>query len=348
MSRLSMSVLLGCAVVLSACQGGDVVVNPSALDIQTLPPPPTAALMFTSDAWSSEPSGREVFAVDRSGAGLTRLTFCNTLGPCDYAEVSPARDRTRLMARRFRDLDDNGRIDPTEGAELAYVDLARGVEAATVAAGNFVTGVDWFSLGGVVLYTAQGPTRGASDLFRQDTDGQNIQGLGTTPAIDERLPRFDPTGRAAAFERLAADGRRVATLFFGSAQQFPLTEATAGEGTVDDGAYRVGSDANPTFSPSGGEVVFRRLRAVGSDGRGEWDIVIVPSSTLFGAERVIATGPAFRGAPDWSSDGIVFPESDPGSPLTRIVVVQPDGTGRDVPVTVPARVSSLRWLVPPS
>src|SRR5688572_15161415 len=102
MHRLSMKlVVLGSTLALVGCEGGEVPENQTAAAARTLAPPRTAALVFTSDAWSTAPAGREVFAVDRSGAALTRLTFCNdNAAPCDFADIAPAPDRVRLMARR--------------------------------------------------------------------------------------------------------------------------------------------------------------------------------------------------------------------------------------------------------
>ena len=66
------------------------------------------------------------------------------------------------------------------------------------------------------------------------------------------------------------------------------------------------------------------------------------------SETVIVTGPAFRDAPDWGSQGIAFAELDGAG--SRLVVVAPDGTNRRVPVTLPAgsSLSSVRWLAPPA
>ena len=62
------------------------------------------------------------------------------------------------------------------------------------------------------------------------------------------------------------------------------------------------------------------------------------------ALTTIVTGPAFRGAPDWGPKGILFPESDGTS--MRLVLVQPDGSGRQVLVTLGSSfdISYPRWL----
>jgi hypothetical protein len=59
----------------------------------------------------------------------------------------------------------------------------------------------------------------------------------------------------------------------------------------------------------------------------------------------LATGPGYRGAPDWGPRGIVFAEIDPTTGLNRIVTLAADGTRR-TPVTVApgAGLQFPRWL----
>jgi hypothetical protein len=61
---------------------------------------------------------------------------------------------------------------------------------------------------------------------------------------------------------------------------------------------------------------------------------------------VIATGPVYRGAPDWGSRGILFVETDAALSRSQLVLVQPDGSGRTVLRTEGAsgRMGSPRWL----
>ena len=108
--------------------------------------------------------------------------------------------------------------------------------------------------------------------------------------------------------------------------------------------YAVGSDADPDYSPDGRSVVFRRLTATGNGGLGTWDLM---TARLDGsALTTIVTGPAFRGAPDWGSRGIVFPETDAAAGAARLVLVQADGSGRQALVTLGSsfEISYPRWL----
>ena len=60
----------------------------------------------------------------------------------------------------------------------------------------------------------------------------------------------------------------------------------------------------------------------------------------------IATGAAYRGAPDWGKAGIVFVESDAAAGESRLVLVQPDGSGRRVIRTERLRLRDGRAAVP--
>ena len=46
--------------------------------------------------------------------------------------------------------------------------------------------------------------------------------------------------------------------------------------------------------------------------------------------QTIATGAVSVSAPDWGRSGIVFVETDAAQGKSRLVVVQPDGSGRRV------------------
>jgi hypothetical protein len=58
------------------------------------------------------------------------------------------------------------------------------------------------------------------------------------------------------------------------------------------------------------------------------------------------SGPAYRGAPDWGAQGIVFAEGDPATGAYSLVVVQPDGSGRRTVLSLGPGflLSNPRWL----
>ncbi|HXY42158.1 MAG TPA: hypothetical protein VEQ10_20955, partial [Vicinamibacteria bacterium] len=107
--------------------------------------------------------------------------------------------------------------------------------------------------------------------------------------------------------------------------------------------YVVGCDADPDFSPDGNSIVFRRLTGIGNGGLGTWDLMTMKSDGT--AQQVILTGAVYRGAPDWGKTGIVFVETDAAAELSRLVAVQPDGSGRQVLREEPAAfgMMSPRW-----
>jgi len=330
------------AAALGACSTNPG--NPFADSIQTLPPGPDAAVVFTTNSYAeSGGAPRELFAVEAGGGGLTRLTFCN-VDPrrCDTAEAAPASDRQRMaLLRVVDDTDGDGRLTAADGQSLLVSDLSRGVEGPLFPQSTNVGGVDWSHVGEVLVYSADG-TEGKDDLFRVDPNGQNNRNLTGTPAVRERRPRIDPSGSVAVYERIEADGKGRIFVFNSTQNQMPVTSGGPGTAALPGTLYVVGSDADPDYSPDGRSIVFRRLTDTGNGGLGTWDVLTVAADGS--GLAVLASGPAFRGAPDWGPQGILFAEMDTGT--SELVVIQPDGSGRRTIVSVPAgmEISHPRWL----
>jgi hypothetical protein len=314
---------------------------------RTLAPPTAAALLFTSAAWATQSgSGRELFAANADGSGVTRLTFCNDAAVCDTIEAAMASDRRRTEVRRVK--------ASTPGAALVYIDLQQSAEAEIIPGGAQVSGIDWSSQGDVLVYSAI-RVAGVDDLYRVDPNGQNAADLtcitsttpgtvGCDPTIRERRPRIDPTGNVAVYERIDATGRGQIYIFQNTMNKIPVTTGGTPGAALAGTPYVVGSDADPAYSPDGGSIVFRRLTALGNGGLGTWDVLTVHTDGT--GLAVLATGPLFRGAPDWGTAGIVFAETDAGAATTSLVVVRPDGSGRHVVLTqaLTFNLGFPRWL----
>jgi dipeptidyl aminopeptidase/acylaminoacyl peptidase len=320
--------------------------NPFANTSPTLAPSADANIVYTSNGYATLPgSPREIFAVGASGAGLTRLTYCNNdTRHCDTVEAAPAPDRVRTAERRVEtDTDKDGQLTPADGEALIVVDLARSVEGGLLPSAAKVSSIDWSPAGDVLVYAATGEG-GVEDLYRADPNGQNTRNLTSTPVIRERRVRIDPTGSSALFERIDASGKGQIWLFSSTGAQVALTTGGDGSEPLTGTPYVVGSDADPDYSPDGRSFVFRRLTGTGNGGQGTWDIM---TARLDGTGlTTIVTGPAYRGAPDWGAQGIVFPEVDLAAGASRLVIVQGDGSGRQVPVTLGSSfvISYPRWL----
>jgi hypothetical protein len=337
---------MGVVLLLAAWAAGCSKDYPNPFDNPnpTATPGPDAVLLVTSDAWSASPGApRELFAVSADGSQMTRLTFCNTAERvCDNSEVAIGRDPARVVLRRIpADSDLDGRLTPADGETVVYVDLERGVEASLLSSsGSGVSGLDWSPVDELLVFSGQ--TIGQpDDLFRMDVNGQNNRQLTLTPTVAERRPRIDPTGSVAVFERIAEGAGEV--WIFGSATSLlRVTQGgTPGEALPGTG-YRVGSDADPDYSPDGRLVVFRRMTALGQ-GRGFWDLLNVSVEGIgLGA---IAQGPRYRGAPDWGPLGIVFEEVDEEGRASLVVFSPEDGSRRTL-ATVGAgyTLSMPRWL----
>ena len=159
----------------------------------------------------------------------------------------------------------------------------------------------------------------------------------------ERHPRVDPSGSIAVFERIDATAKGEIWVFFTTQSQSRLTSGGAAGPALPQTPYVVGSDADPDYSPDGRAVVFRRLRALGDGRLGQWDVMTINSDGT--GLRTIATGAAYRDAPDWGPRGIVFSESGPDG-RSEIVIVDATGANRRAIVATGAgaELGTARWL----
>jgi hypothetical protein len=206
-----------------------------------------------------------------------------------------------------------------------------------------VSGADW-SPGEEVLYYSALGTNSMEDLYQITSNAQSNTNLTTTGTAGERRPRFNTGGTNLAFEHL--DGTTPGQIWI--ATSLGLRSVTTG-GTAGDALagtpYMVGSDADPTFSPDGRIVLFRRLTATGNGGLGFWDLMTMHLDQTDAVPQVLVTGQAFRGAPDWNTSGILFVETAPGSG-PQLVFLDPSTNARKTLMTAGAgfSIASPRWL----
>jgi hypothetical protein len=318
----------------------------SGIQIRSLPPPPNAAIVFTSGAWAGSPGApRELYSMGADGSEVTRLTFCNTPDQlCDTIEAASAPDRNRMIVRRIpTDSNADGRLTDDDGVGAYFVGLDRGTEAEIEGQTRAVSGVDWSRTGDLILYSMLGPSD-PDDIFRADPNGGNLTNLTQTAATRERRPRLDPNVTVAAYERIDSGSKGQIWLFQSLNAQQKVTSGGDGTEALAGTPYIVGGDADPVFSPDAQSIVFRRLRTTGNGGLGTWDLMTVHSDGTLPA--TIATGAVYRGAPDWGTRGIVFTEIDNAAGTASLVLLQPDGSGRQVLLTQSANValSYPRWL----
>jgi Tol biopolymer transport system component len=344
--RSAASLVVVCSLLLGCNQ---TYPNPFTNQQSSRLPPSQDSLVFASDLYASPPTGLlEVYSLSRTAGGTpTRLTFCNVgATPCSILEASFAPDRQRAALRQItNDTNGDGNLTPADGVALVFEDFSRSVQATLAPQTANVNGVAWSPLDGVIVYSANG-AGGNEDLFRIDTNGQNNTALTTTGTIRERRPRVDPTGTIAAFERIDSAGKGGIYVFDVNALEDLIDAGGPGSTPLPGTPYMVGADADPAFSPDGQTLVFRRLTGIGNSGLGTWDIMTVAlnSKTL----STVATGPLYRGAPDWGPNGILFVETDSALGASSIVLVQPDGSGRTTLFSPSPGVTLTgpRWLPP--
>jgi Tol biopolymer transport system component len=329
--RLSLAATIALA---AAC--GDDATNPFAIAANTHPPSADSVLFFVTGSWATDPGQpRELHASNADGSKVERLTGCTQAAtPCDFLQVAPAPDRTRLVAIRTTP-------DAAAGASTLYfMDLQRAVETL-IFPNRRIESVDYSPDGSFIVYSVLVEQSNQEDLFYALPNGSSDQNLTSTTDFRERNPRIDPYARTAVFEGIDTSGVSRIYLFGPTA----LTSGPAGGGLLPGTPYVVGADANPVLSPDSRFVAFRRLTGLGNGGLGTWDVLTLAGDGT-STPKVIATGPVFRGAPDWGSRGIVFVETDAAAARSQLVVVQPDGSGRTVLRTENSgyRMGAPRWI----
>ena len=233
------------------------------------------------------------------GSNPQQLTTCaRAAQPCDILQVAPSPDRVRVVAVRTTP-------DAEAGAQVLYfMDLSRSVESILLPRRR-VDSADWSQDGSFLLFASPNAQVGNEDLFTAQPDGTEEQNLTDSLSVRERRARLDPFGRTAVFERIDDAGVSRIYLF----RESPVTSGPATGPALPGTPYLVGADADPAFSPDGTLIVFRRLTGTGNGGLGTWDVIVI-SGAAGAVPRTIASGPAFRGAPDWGRDGILFVETD--------------------------------------
>ncbi len=323
------------ALMLAGCHKNSG--NPFEGTGSSKPPSANAQVLFASSSWSPDAGQpRELMALDADGTTLERLTSCATAAqPCEVLQFALSPDTTRAAVVRSL-------VDGAPGTSTLYfLDLSRSVEKLLFSSQR-VSFVDWSTDGSFLLYTSPGSQQtDIEDLYLSAPDGTNNQDLTQTADVRERNGRVDPQGQNAVYERIDSTGVGRIYLY----QQTPLTSGPATGPALPGTLYVVGGDADPDFSPDGVSIVFRRLTGIGNGGLGTWDLMTMKADGT--AQKVILTGGnVYRGAPDWGKTGILFVETDAAAELSRLVVVQPDGSGRKVLREEPmsSGMTSPRWV----
>ncbi len=317
----------GCSLIvvsvtswLAACHGNPN--NPFGR-VETHPPSPASVLVFVSSSWASDPGQpRELMAMNADGSSVERLTHCaDAAQPCDMLQVALSPDSTRVAAVRSAPGAKPG------ASALYFMDLSRAVEKLLFPS-KAVSSVDWSSDGSFLVYSSPGVgLSDVEDLYYCEPNAANDQNLTSTNTIRERSPRIDPLQRTAVYEQIDETG--VGRVYLYAQPAVALTSGPATGPALPGTQYVVGADADPAFSPDASRVVFRRLTGIGNGGLGTWDLVTVGSDGT-SLQPLLAGGSVYRGAPDWGKSGILFVETDAAAGTSKLMMVQPDGSGLKV------------------
>lgn len=305
------------------------------------PPGPDAILLYVSGAWADEPDApRELYALNSDGTTQQLTTCTQRSEPCDFLQVAPSSDPSRVVAVR-------GAIggDP-DATALFFADLGRSVETIILLSRR-VQAADWSFDDGIVAYSAGD----VENLGAVQPNGDEDRLLTETPFFRERYPRLAFDLSTATYEGLdSTPGKsRLYFLLGGEGEPEPITQGGPGTEVLAGTPYIVGSDSTPAFSPDQQSIVFRRLTGTGNGGLGTWDMLTTESnSTMDDPLPVSVGGGVYRGAPDWSvyNGRIVFVETDMTTGISSMVSILPDGTDRQVLHSEDAgfRMGAPRWI----
>jgi hypothetical protein len=218
------------------------------------------------------------------------------------------------------------------------MDLSRSVETI-IFPNRKVLSADYSPDASFVIFSAIAPQTTEEDLFYSQPNGQAEENLTQSLTVRERNPRVDPFARTAVFERIDESALAASTSTRAHALTGGRPTGPAPRNALRRGGRRRPHAASPTpwWSSSADR---HRTAALARP-----DLLTLRADGVV-KPVVIATGPLYRGAPDWGSRGILFVETDAAISRSQLVLVQPDGSGRTVLRTEDAgsRMGAPRWL----
>jgi Tol biopolymer transport system component len=182
----------------------------------------------------------------------------------------------------------------------------------------------WSADGSEILFLSTGNSRGGTDLYVMDLEGNIVRQLTDTVGISEGDPDWK-CGKVV-FTRLQS----LWMMDDDGTNQVELTDPP-GKGT-DVGVQFPLGDYDPNFSPDCSKIVFERLtgtgKTVGETNLGDYDLYVYDIAT--GTETDISQNGDGDLVPEWSKDNrIAFIHlTDVMKDIYDVYVISPDGSGR--------------------
>jgi len=329
--------------------------NPFTNLAGTFPPPVGTSLLVISNGGVSTTAPRDLYALGTNGGSPSPLTSCaEQASICDMLEVAPAPDHQHVaVIRNQLTATTLNTLAPTSQG-VWVMDLSRAIEGQILTTTVGVDNMQWTTQSSPLLFSAAG-TSGFDQVYDSSEDGTTVTNLTAqvttgTPVL-QRHPRFSVNG-VIAWEQ-SAPGQAISQIFgsISGSINSVNTQLTTGDTTLtptplSGTLYVVGSDADPCPSPTASLVVFRRLTGLGQTGVGDggnWDLMQVATDGT--GLTPIAADPAYRGAPDWGPNGILFVETPVGSTTTSLILLDNQGVRHTLMSQASfAPLQSPRWL----
>ncbi|HST85563.1 MAG TPA: Hsp70 family protein [Kineosporiaceae bacterium] len=312
------ALIVGVAVV-SRNWGDDQAGDPGSSPQQTRSAP-TGTTLPTSTALTPQQllvplksvSSWEIFLADTSVAGPVKQLTSDSGGDFSPA-LSP--DRRSVVFVHQEGTTRTLRVMAADGSGVRELFASVPAQCASVFRPA------WNPVDPTMLAVACIDQSGAAGLYLIRTDGKVLRQL---PVGQDRVddPAFSPDGKSVAYQAgpdSSFDGGSIFTLPINGDTPRQLTKVSAG------------TDADPTWSPDGTRIAFRRRQPDGTTS-GNFDIFVVPVKGS-GPAKAIIKGESDDQDPTWSPDGEQLAvkcnrlmAGGKGAGRARIWVAQSDGT----------------------
>jgi Tol biopolymer transport system component len=308
--------------------------------------PEIADIIFTAGIYSDDLSSpTEIYAMDLDAQTIYRISCSNTHGPtCNYAAPYVSPDRKKIVVMRgCSETNGDGIVNYQDDKSICIIDIEN--DSALQITGFHAVNSPGWSVRNEIVFAASLSGNINTDIFKIDTQGENIQNLTKTDDYLENDPSWSHDGKRIVFNKgeFITPGGVAAGSFIAARGDLWVmdsdgdnkTKVVSFDGEEDCTSYSdnfcLGLPADPAFLPDGNSIVYEKLLSTTENsGSGRWNIF---SALLDGPDQNIKNLTndltAYQAIPRVSERGIVFHEVDVDKPFYGLVMIGLDGSNRN-------------------